>query len=129
MKNQNIKINPKYKLMALLSLLLATGCAHKNIVKDARFNGLKLQDMKTGKERIYDCSEYPAMQDVLVWLSEGDTVSLKAYGYLFGKFFTPEKSNLSCNYIELQRRKNEFEEAKLRYEIQMNYPKENSAKK
>lgn len=117
------------KKLTLLSLLALMGCANnKNIVTDVNMNRAVLRDTKTGRERVYDCSYNNAMKSVLIWLAPGDTVRLESDNYARGAFFTPENSHLSCNYIELQRRKTEFENAKLRYEIEMSQPQKAKSK-
>ena len=110
------------KNLTFLSLLALMGCANnKNVVTDVNMNRAVLRDTKTGRERVYDCSYNDAMKGVLIWLVPGDTVTLQSDTYARGAFFTPENSRLICNWTELQLRKAEFENAKLRYEIEMNY--------
>ena len=105
--------------LTFLSLLALMGCANnKNIVNDVNINRAVLRDAKTGRERVYDCSYDDAMKNVLIWLAPGDTVRLESDNYARGTFFTPDNSRLICNWPELQNRKTEFENAKLKYEIQ-----------
>ena len=120
-KNINYK---NLKFMALL-LIMTTGCAHKNIVKDARFDRLLLRDIKTGKERIYECNA-PSMQSVLIWIVPGDTVTLKSNDYARTTIFTPENSHLSCDYIELQQRKDKSEREEIRRAVQEKFAKQKS---
>ena len=108
--------------MAFWSLLALAGCAsNKNVVTDVNMKRAVLRDVKTGRERVYDASNSDAMQSMLIWLAQGDTVTLKSDDYMRANIFTPENSHLSCDYVELQRRKTEFENAKLRYEILESY--------
>ncbi len=125
-----MKKNINYKNITLMALLwlMTSGCAHKNIVQSVTMNKARLKDIKTGKERVYDCSNAPAMQSVLIWVAKGDIISLESGKYAFDTVFTPQNSYISCDYVELQRRKTEFEKNKLKYEIQMNYPKQNNSK-
>lgn len=117
------KIN--YKNLTFISLMALSGCANnKNIVTDVNMNRAVLRDIKTGRERVYDCYDNDAMKSVLIWLVPGDTVCLDAPNYARGTFFTPEDSHLSCNYVELQCRKTEFEKAKIRYETQLKHSKQ-----
>ena len=117
------------KNLTLLSLLALTGCANnKNVVTNVNMNRAILRDIKTGRERVYDCSNNDAMKSVLIWLAPGDTVCLDSDNYARGAFFTPENSHLVCNYTELQLRKTQFENAKLRYEIEMNQSKKAKSK-
>lgn len=110
------------KNLTFLSLLALAGCANnKNVVTDATMNRAVLRDIKTGRERVYDASKSDAMKSVLIWLVPGDTVTLKSKDYARATIFTPENSHLSCDYVELQRRKTEFENAKLEYEIQAKF--------
>lgn len=122
-----MKKNINYKnlnFMALM-LLMTTGCAHQNIVKDARFDRLLLKDIKTGKERVYECSNAPSMQSILIWIAPGDTVALNSNCYYArSTTFTPENSHLSVDYVELQKRKNEFEQEKIRSAVQMEFAKQ-----
>lgn len=113
------------KKLTFLSLLALAGCANnKNVVTDATMNRAVLRDIKTGRERVYDCSYNDAMKSVLIWLAPGDTVQLQSKDYARTTMFTPENSHLSCDYVELQRRKTEFENAKLKYEVQAKFSKQ-----
>lgn len=117
------KIN--HKNLTFISLMALAGCAgNKNVVTDATMNRAVLRDVKTGRERVYDASNNDAMKSVLIWLAPGDTVTLRSNDYARAATFTPENSHLSCDYVELQRRKTEFENAKLRYEIQEKFSKQ-----
>ena len=117
------------KNLTFLSLLALMGCANnKNVVTDVNMNRAVLRDIKTGRERVYDCSYNDAMKGVLIWLEPGDTVRLESNNYAHGAFFTPENSRLVCNYTELQLRKTQFENAKLRYEIEMSQPQKAKSK-
>ena len=112
------------KNLTFLSLLALMGCANnKNLVTDVNMDRAILRDIKTGRTRVYDYSTNDTIKNIMVWLSVGDTVRLESADYEYGVLFTSKNSNLICNWPELQRRKTEFENAKLRYEIQMNYPK------
>lgn len=113
------------KNLTFLSLLALMGCANnKNVVTDATMERAVLRDIKTGRTRIYDASKSDAMKSVLIWLVPGDTVRLESDNYARGTFFTPDNSRLICNWPELQRRKTEFENAKLKCEIQEKFSKQ-----
>lgn len=113
------------KNLTFLSLLALMGCANnKNVVTNATMERAVLRDIKTGRTRIYDASKSDAMKSVLIWLVPGDTVTLKSNDYARTTMFTPENSHLSCDYVELQRRKTEFENAKLKYEVQAKFSKQ-----
>ncbi len=113
------------KNLTFLSLLALMGCANnKNVVTNATMERAVLRDIKTGRERVYDASKSDAMKSVLIWLVPGDTVTLKSNDYARATVFTPENSHLSCDYVELQRRKTEFENAKLKYEVQAKFSKQ-----
>ena len=113
------------KNLTFLSLLALMGCAgNKNVVTDATMERAVLRDIKTGRERVYDASKSDAMKSVLIWLVPGDMVTLKSNDYARATMFTPENSHLSCDYVELQRRKTEFENAKLKYEVQAKFSKQ-----
>lgn len=113
------------KNLTFLSLLTLMGCANnKNVVTDATMERAVLRDIKTGRERVYDASKSDAMKSVLIWLVPGDTVTLNSKDYARTTMFTPENSHLSCDYVELQRRKTEFENAKLKYEVQAKFSKQ-----
>lgn len=111
--------------LTFLSLLALIGCSsNKNIVTDVNINRAVLRDAKTGRERVYDCSYDDAMKNVLIWLAPGDTVCLESDNYSRRTFFTPDNSRLICNWPELQNRKTEFENAKLKYEVQAKFSKQ-----
>ena len=113
------------KNLTFLSLLALMGCAgNKNIVTNATMERAVLRDAKTGRTRIYDASNSDAMKSVLIWLVSGDTVTLNSNDYARATVFTPGNSHLSCDYVELQRRKTEFENAKLKYEVQAKFSKQ-----
>jgi hypothetical protein len=84
-----------------------------------------LRDIKTGKERIYECNA-PSMQSVLIWIVPGDTVTLKSNDYARTTIFTPENSHLSCDYIELQQRKDKSEREEIRRAVQEKFAKQKS---
>ena len=113
------------KNLTFLSLLALMGCANnKNVVPNATMERAVSRDIKTGRTRIYDASKSDAMKSVLIWLVPGDTVTLNSKDYARTTMFTPENSHLSCDYVELQRRKTEFENAKLKYEVQAKFSKQ-----
>lgn len=83
--NQNLKINPKYKILAFLLLLGLAGCRkHKNVIVDIGTIDnepvLVLRDVETDIERIYkaidDDYKYSALGDIVTvrvgfgWSSE-----------------------------------------------------------
>lgn len=112
------------KNLTFLSLLALMGCANnKNVVTDVNIDRAVLRDIKTGRTRVYDYSTNDTIKNIMIWLVPGDTVTLQSDNYDNGALFTPKDSHLICNWTELQLRKTEFENAKLRYEIEMNYPK------
>ncbi|MBO7509198.1 MAG: hypothetical protein J6T57_02905 [Alphaproteobacteria bacterium] len=118
-----MKTSIKGTAFIMLMGFMLSGCAHKNIVQNATMNRLRLKDVKTGKERVYDCSGYASIQSNIIWLAPGDYVGMSARGYDLDSVFTPKNAHLTCDWVEMQRRKTEFENARLRYEIQANYPK------
>lgn len=79
-------IAAKYKLLALIPLMMMTGCGHesgKNIVKSVTTVSypsggctkmVLLQDIKTGVERIYETTTYD-----FGYLKYGDTVTVYTY--------------------------------------------------
>lgn len=112
--NQNIKINPKYKLMALLSLLLAMGCTryeHKNVILDMKKDGTKrtllIRDVETGIERIFVADEYRYGRVVsglyrdYDCLPKGDTVTIVVGGIYSDKAYTDYRV-LSSNDLTLR---------------------------
>ena len=83
--NQNLKINPNYKILAFLLLLGLAGCRkHKNVIVDIGTIDnepvLVLRDVETDIERIYkaidDDYKYSALGDIVTvrvgfgWSSE-----------------------------------------------------------
>lgn len=112
------------KKLTFLSLLALAGCANnKNVVTDANIDRAVLRDVKTGRTRVYDYSTNDTIKNIMIWLAAGDTVTLQSDNYANGALFTPKDSHLICNWPELQNRKTEFENAKLRYEIQEKFSK------
>ena len=100
--NQNIKINPKYKLMALLSLLLAMGCAryeHKNVIqgisKKDKTRIFLLKDAETNEERILSIepawNSYVDIYADYDYLQPGDTVVVYVRGLLSDGYYSHSK--------------------------------------
>ena len=115
------------KKLTFLSLLALAGCANnKNVVTDATMNRAVLRDIKTGRERVYDCSYDDAMKNVLIWLAPGDTVTLESKDYARGTFFTPENSQLLCDDAELARRKDLLEREKIRQMVKFEFARQDS---
>ena len=110
------------KNLTFLSLLALMGCAgNKNVVTDVNLDRAVLRDVKTGKTRVYDYSTNDTIKNIMIWLAPGDTVRLESNNYANGALFTPKDSRLICNWTELQNRKTEFENAKLKYEVQAKF--------
>jgi len=114
MNNPNLKINPKYKLMMLVSLLLATGCTqyeHKNIILDMKKDGTKgeflIQDVETGTKRIFKVDEHSYGYHVSGWqsdydyLTKGDPVTIVVGGIYSDKAYTDYRV-LSSNDLTLR---------------------------
>ena len=118
------------KNLTFLSLLVLMGCAsNKNIVKDVNMKRAVLRDAKTGRERVYDCSNNDAMKNVLVWLAPGDTVTLQSKDYKRGTFFTPENSKLVYDEDELACRKDALEREKIRQMVKIEFAKQEEMKR
>ena len=112
------------KKLTFLSLLALAGCANnKNVVTDATMNRAVLRDIKTGRERVYDCSYNDAMKSVLIWLAPGDTVQLQSKDCARGVFFTPDNSQLIYDDAELARRKDALEREKIRQMVKIEFEK------
>ena len=137
MKNQNLKINPKYKLMVLLSLLLVTGCTryeHKNVILDIKKDGTKrdvlIQDVETGIERIFVADEYrygrvvSGLYSDYDYLTKGDPVTIVVGGIYSDKAYTDYRV-LSSDELTLlyntdsvfnRRQRKRYAEAKIKFD-------------
>ena len=115
------------KNITFLSLLMLMGCANnKNVVTDVNINRAVLRDVKTGRERVYDCSYDDSMKSVLIWLAPGDTVGLKSNNYARGTFFTPANSQLLYDDVELATRKDALEREKIRQMVIIEFARQDS---
>lgn len=87
-KHQNLKLHPKYKMLALSLLLMATGCMkreHKNVVtgimqKRDVVIGLLLEDAETGEERFYQVYDAPVYNRHFDYFKLDDTVDVYIRG-------------------------------------------------
>ncbi|MBP5485188.1 MAG: hypothetical protein J6Y07_00555 [Alphaproteobacteria bacterium] len=103
------------KLTFLFLMAVLSGCvAHENIVEDVTMKRMRLTDVKTGKKRTYESNNDVAMQNVLLWLANGDTVSLKSDRYVYDTLFNPQNSHLVYDSNKLYQRKDAFEREKIR---------------